>query len=86
MKCLGLVTLISQERQRNLTHMLELQANWLMGVWCVGVHACVCCFSMAGCGSVSVSAKTQRLRDVRLEGGTYRSLGDQMKQSPSIRV
>lgn len=37
MKYLGLVTLISQERQRNLTHMLELQANWLMGVWCVGV-------------------------------------------------
>lgn len=43
-------------------------------------------FSMAGCGSVGVSAKTQRLRDVELEGGTDCSLGNEMKQSPSIRV
>lgn len=52
----------------------------------MGVHACVCAaFLMAGCGSVGVSAKTQRLRDVEW-GGTQCSLGDEMKQSPSIRV
>lgn len=86
MKCFGVFTLISLERQCNLANMLELQAYQLMGVG-VWAYMLVCAaFSMAGCGSVSVSAKTQRLRDAGLEGGTYRSLGDEMKQSPSIRV
>lgn len=51
----------------------------------MGIHASVSCFSVAGRGGVGVAVKMQRLGDVGL-GCSHSSLGDQMKQSPSIRV